>query len=50
MRLWDVQTGDLLQTMAEHYNDVMDVCYSRDGKWIVSASTDKIARLWQVVK
>lgn len=50
MRLWDVETGKLLQTMSEHYNDVMDVSFSQDGKWIVSASTDKIARLWQVVK
>jgi WD40 repeat protein len=47
MRLWDVQTGKLLQTMAEHSNDVMDVCFSSNGKWIASASTDKSVQVWK---
>jgi WD40 repeat protein len=31
MRIWDVQTGGLLQTSAEHANDVNDVAFSKDG-------------------
>jgi uncharacterized protein with WD repeat len=50
MRLWEVQTGKLLQTMAQHSNDVMDVSISKDGQWIVSASTDKTVQLWKIVK
>ena len=50
MRLWDVQSGKLRQTMAQHANDVMDVCFSHDGKQIVSASNDKTVKLWRVVK
>lgn len=50
MRLWDVQTGRLLQTFAEHANDVMDVCFSHDGKRLASASDDKTVTVWQVVK
>lgn len=46
MRLWDVQTGKLLQTFSEHANDVNDVSFSPDGKWIASGSSDKTIGLW----
>jgi WD40 repeat protein len=47
MRLWEVQTGDLLQTFSKHSNDVNDVSFSLDGKWIASASSDETIGLWQ---
>lgn len=47
MQIWDVESGQLLETLAEHANDVMDVDYSRDGKWIAGASTDKTVSLWK---
>jgi WD40 repeat protein len=49
MRLWDVQTGKLLQTFSQHANDVNDVSFSPDGKWIASGSSDKTIELWQLV-
>lgn len=47
-RLWDVETGNLLQTFSKHNNDVMDVAYSHDGKWIATASSDKTVELWKL--
>lgn len=49
-RLWDVETGTLLQTFTRHANDVMDVAYSHDGNWIATASADKTVALWEVKK
>jgi WD40 repeat protein len=49
-RLWEVKTGKLLQTFARHSNDVMDVAYSHDGKWIATASADNTVDVWEVQK
>jgi WD40 repeat protein len=46
MRLWDVATGNLLQTFDEHANDVNDVSWSTDGKYIASGSSDRTIELW----
>lgn len=48
MRLWDVQSGELLQTFSHHANDVNDVAFSPDGKWIVSGSSDRTIELWKI--
>lgn len=48
MRLWDVKSGKLLQTFSQHANDVNDVAYSADGKWIASGSSDKTVELWKL--
>ena len=49
-RLWDVQTGTLLQTFTHHGNDVMDIAYSHDGKWIATASADNTVDVWEIKK
>jgi len=49
-RLWNVETGELLQTFTEHANDVTDVAYSHDGKWIATASADKTVQVWKIIK
>ena len=47
-RLWDVETGKILQTFSEHTNDANDVAWSSDGKWIATGSADMTAHLWKV--
>lgn len=48
-RLWEVETGKLLQTFSSHANDVMDVAYSHDGNWIATASADKTVEIWRIM-
>lgn len=50
VRLWEVESGKLLQTLDEATNDIMDVAYSPDGQWIAGASTDHSVWLWRVVQ
>jgi len=49
-RLWNAETGELLQTFTNHANDVMDVAYSHNGKWLATASADKTVELWELNK
>ena len=47
-RLWDVSTGKLLQTFQDHENDVQDVDYSKNGKFVATASADGTVMIWEV--
>ncbi len=42
----DVNTGQLLLTLVGHEDDVNDVTFSTDGKWIATASNDGTVRVW----
>jgi WD40 repeat protein len=49
-RLWNVETGELLQTFSSHSNDVQDVAYSADGNYIATASADHSVEIWKINK
>ncbi|NES72898.1 MAG: hypothetical protein F6K24_50735, partial [Okeania sp. SIO2D1] len=46
--LWDVTTGELLETLKGHSSDVFSVIFSRDGKSLASGSNDKTIKIWCV--
>jgi hypothetical protein len=50
IKLWDVNTGKLLETLTEHSSAVTCVTFSQDGKTLVSSSAnpDGTIKLWNV--
>jgi len=47
VKIWDVRTGRLLRTIAEHEDAVLSVSYSGGGDRLVSASVDHSVRVWE---
>src|SRR5882762_3170659 len=46
IRLWNMQTGALLQVMTGHSKSVVSLAYSPNGTLIASGSSDSTVRLW----
>lgn len=46
LKIWDVATGALLQSVIGHRGDVQTVVFSPDSVWIVSGGLDFEAVLW----
>lgn len=48
IELWDVASGQLLQTLTAHRNYVLSLAFSPDGKTLASGSADGTAKLWDL--
>jgi WD40 repeat protein len=48
MRLWDVETGKVIRKWTGSTDYVMSVCWSADGKGVLSGPLDEIVRVWDI--
>jgi WD40 repeat protein len=48
LKIWDVQTSDLVQSFEEHGSTISSVAFSPCGNMIVSGSDDNTVRIWDV--
>jgi WD40 repeat protein len=46
IKLWDPESGRLLQTLEGHSDSVNSVAFSADGKLLASGSYDRTIKLW----
>ena len=48
IRIWDVNTGQIVRVFEGHKDKVISVAWSPDGTQIVSGSADHTVRLWDI--
>ncbi|GAA6059271.1 hypothetical protein JCM10212_006664 [Sporobolomyces blumeae] len=48
VRIWDAETGHLLDKLKGHKDSVYSVAFSPDGKFLVSGSLDKTLKMWDM--
>jgi WD40 repeat protein len=46
IKLWDPDTGRLIRSLIGHKDQVVALAFSPDGRRIISASFDRIIRIW----
>ena len=46
--IWDIASGQVIQTVADHMKSVTSIAFSQDGKLLASASSDGTIKLWEV--
>ena len=48
IKLWDVNTGQIINTFSGHSWSVVALAFSSDGEMLISGSCDKTLKLWKV--
>lgn len=49
IRLFDVVALRMVRKFEGHTDRITDLCFSEDGKWLVSSSMDGSLRIWDVI-
>ena len=47
IKIWDVETGREMQTLAGHDHPVYSVAFDSRGRWLASGSEDGTIKLWR---
>ena len=48
IRIYNYETGKLTQLLKSHTDEINDLTYTHDGKYLLSASTDASVKIWDV--
>lgn len=48
IKIWDTSTGQCIRTLVGHDNWIRGVCWSPNGKFLLSCSDDKTVRVWDL--
>ncbi len=49
VRIWDIETGEVIQTLSGHTDTVDSVKFTQDGAYLLSASWDGTIKQWDVI-
>ncbi|XP_068656250.1 uncharacterized protein [Aristolochia californica] len=49
LRVYDVLSLRLVRRFEGHSDRITDLCFSEDGKWLLSSSMDRTLRIWDVI-
>jgi WD40 repeat protein len=47
IKLWHLETGELIGTLTGHFDSVNAVAFSSDGHFLASGSHDKTVKIWR---
>src|SRR5262249_44178965 len=50
VRLWDTESGRILDTLDGHTEPIFGLAFTRDGSRLFSASQDKTVKVWDVLR
>jgi WD40 repeat protein len=48
IKIWDLKTNSLLNTLEGHTDSINSVCFSKDGNILASGSSDKTIKIWDL--